>query len=704
MSDIYPGNQTLFTIDPQILLDTLPDGLVVVDQQGIIRYLNLAWHYPGTHTLQIGSDFLTSYSATFNLSQTTIAVLRTGLAGVLSGEHARFDLDHTWQVAHQHGSVGLSIRPYHSGDTHGVLIRQVNTSSHRQVETSAQEQSHFLRTLLDAIPNPIFYKDRQGVYTGCNTAFTEFMGKSRSEIVGKTVYDVAPADLAAVYHAADLALMEQPGTQRYESEVVYADGTRHDVVFIKATITDSQGSVSGIVGTLLDITEQKRAVEALRQRDAILEAVSFAGRQFLETSDWEQKIQAVLARLGQATGADRVYIFSNERRHDGQICVSQRYEWVAEGVESQINNPDLQNAALQEVGLARWEQLLPQNNPIYGIVADFPSTEHEILMSQNIRSLAVVPIFAGTTWWGFMGFDDCNRERNWSQLEIETLKIAASIIGTAISRRHSEEALRRSEAQYRELFDNASDIIYTHTLRGVLTSVNKAATQITGYQGEELIGKNIVHLVAPEHLKRAQTMIKRTLMKGVIAPYELEIITHTGQRVLLETSTRLIYDQGQPVGIQGIARDITERRRAEEIARQSAIQAEIIRAQEAALAELSSPLLVIDHQIILMPLIGNIDTRRSQQVIEELLHGVQRYRALMVIVDITGMGVVDTQVANAIIEAARAVRLLGAQVILTGISPEIAQTLVGLGVELEGIITHGSLQYGVRYALSQTRR
>ncbi len=703
MYDTYPGDQTVFAVDPQVLLDTLPDGLVVVDQQGVIRYVNLAWHYLGTHTLQIGCDFLTCYRAAFNLSPATVEVVRTGLAAVLSGEQAQFDLDHTWQVAHRYGSAGLSMRPYHSGDSRGVLIRQVNTSSHRQVGASTDEQSYFLRMLLDAIPNPIFYKDRQGVYTGCNTAFVEFMGKSRSEIVGKTVYEVAPADLAAIYHAADLTLMEQRGTQRYESAVVYADGTRHDVVFSKATLTDEQGNVSGIVGTVMDITEQKRAVEALRQRDAILEAVSFAGRQFLETSDWEQKIQAVLARLGQATGADRVYIFTNDGVHEGQVHVSQRYEWVAEGIEPQINSSDLINASLQKTGLGRWEQLLPQDIPIYGVIADFPPAEHDILMSQDIHSLAVVPIFAGKTWWGFIGFDDCNQERHWSQLEIETLKIAASIIGTAIVRRQNEDAVRRSEVQYRELFDNASDIIYTHTLQGLLTSVNNMAIQVTGYRREELIGQHIAQLIAPEYLECVQTMTQRILAEGETTPYEIEIITRTGQRILLETSTRLIYDQGQPVGIQGIGRDITERHRAEEIARQSAIQAEIIRAQDAALAELSSPLLVIDHQIILMPLIGNIDARRSQHVIEELLHGVQRYRALMVIVDITGMGVVDTQVANAIIEAARAVRLLGAQVILTGISPEIAQTLVGLGVELEGIITHGSLQYGVRYALKHTR-
>jgi anti-anti-sigma factor len=100
-----------------------------------------------------------------------------------------------------------------------------------------------------------------------------------------------------------------------------------------------------------------------------------------------------------------------------------------------------------------------------------------------------------------------------------------------------------------------------------------------------------------------------------------------------------------------------------------------------------------------MPLIGTIDSRRAQQVMETLLEGIAQHQADLVILDITGVSVVDTQVAQAFIQAAQAVRLLGAQVMLTGIQPQIAQTLVHLGVDLSNILTRGSLQAGIATAL-----
>jgi rsbT co-antagonist protein RsbR len=144
--------------------------------------------------------------------------------------------------------------------------------------------------------------------------------------------------------------------------------------------------------------------------------------------------------------------------------------------------------------------------------------------------------------------------------------------------------------------------------------------------------------------------------------------------------------------------DITERKRAEALLRQQIEFEETIRVQNAVLAELSTPLIPISDQVMVMPLIGAVDSRRAQQVLETLLQGIASSGAQVAILDITGVPVVDTQVANALIHAAQAVKLLGAQVVLTGIRPEVAQTLVGLGADLGGIITRSSLQSGIAYA------
>jgi anti-anti-sigma regulatory factor len=128
-------------------------------------------------------------------------------------------------------------------------------------------------------------------------------------------------------------------------------------------------------------------------------------------------------------------------------------------------------------------------------------------------------------------------------------------------------------------------------------------------------------------------------------------------------------------------------------------QEELIDMQTSALAEMSTPLLTISDTTVVMPLVGAVDSRRVAQLMDTLLSGVSESRASIVILDITGVSVVDTQVADAFIRASQAVSLLGAQVVITGIRPEVAQTLVQLGVDLRSIITRGTLQDGITYAL-----
>jgi rsbT co-antagonist protein RsbR len=154
---------------------------------------------------------------------------------------------------------------------------------------------------------------------------------------------------------------------------------------------------------------------------------------------------------------------------------------------------------------------------------------------------------------------------------------------------------------------------------------------------------------------------------------------------------------GAIVGVLGMYEDITEYKRHE--AERADLQEQVIRAQEAALNELSTPLLMINATTMIMPLVGSVDSRRVGQIMETLLQGVATSRATTVILDITGVAIVDTQVANVFVRAAQAVSLLGARVILTGIRPEVAQTLVQLGVDLRAIITCGTLRDGITYAL-----
>lgn len=135
----------------------------------------------------------------------------------------------------------------------------------RQAEIKAAKGSMFLQQLINAIPAPVFYKDRDYVYTGCNQSFAKFLGRSADKIVGRTVYDLAPPHLAEVYQVKDRELMENPGVQIYESKVKVGTPEERNVIFHKATYNDAMGNVDGMIGVILDITELRQA-EAAREQ------------------------------------------------------------------------------------------------------------------------------------------------------------------------------------------------------------------------------------------------------------------------------------------------------------------------------------------------------------------------------------------------------------------------------------------------------
>ena len=128
-----------------------------------------------------------------------------------------------------------------------------------------------MQTLIDTIPNPVFYKDVRNLYLGCNKAFELRLGLSREDVLGKSAYDLFPKEQAEKYHRMDLELLNKPGEQAYEDTLLYADGKLHDVIVKKATFTDAGGALAGLVGVTVDITERKRAQRQLQEAHDQLE-------------------------------------------------------------------------------------------------------------------------------------------------------------------------------------------------------------------------------------------------------------------------------------------------------------------------------------------------------------------------------------------------------------------------------------------------
>ena len=150
---------------------------------------------------------------------------------------------------------------------HGVLTVFQDFTRQRLAEEELRQDEEGLQSLFEAVPNPFFIKDRDGRYLGCNSAFDAYLGLSRDQIIGRTVYDIAPKELADRYFAADQELFDHPGTQVYEARVRWADGSLRDVILHKSPLFGAGGEIRGLTGIIVDITERKRMEQALRQRE-----------------------------------------------------------------------------------------------------------------------------------------------------------------------------------------------------------------------------------------------------------------------------------------------------------------------------------------------------------------------------------------------------------------------------------------------------
>jgi len=320
---------------------------------------------------------------------------------------------------------------------------------------------------------------------------------------------------------------------------------------------------AGLQGELADASEPEAPTP-----DAILAAVGFAASEFLRASAWEECIRAVLGRLGQAARVSRVYVFQNHTDPRGAPVFSQRFEWTAEGASPQIDNPKLQGLPWGGA-FRRWRDILAADGVVHGHVRDFQEEERSLLEEQDIHSIAVVPIAVGDDWWGFLGFDDCLAERDWSQAEINALRAAAGTLGSAIARKRTELALRQAEVKYRSLVEQIPAIVYIAGVgeTGDWMYVSPQIERILGYTPAEWLAhpapfSSLLHPADRERVLAEEAYSGAT---GEPLRSEFRMVARDGRRVWIRDEAHLVEDDaGRPLLWQGLMSDITDLKKAEE--------------------------------------------------------------------------------------------------------------------------------------------
>jgi rsbT co-antagonist protein RsbR len=288
-----------------------------------------------------------------------------------------------------------------------------------------------------------------------------------------------------------------------------------------------------------------------------------------------------------------------------------------------------------------------------------------------------------------------------TQPEVSTSAIDPSTV--ALEALRAENAGLRARVSLMDAVIAASPaVMFAKDLDGRLILANRKYLQIFPNVEGGLLGKTDFEIMGGEAAEAVRENDRRVREGGVPLEFEEIVPQVDGTRNYISIKFPLYDDKGACIGVAGVATDITERKRAEDD--RTALQQQIIEIQRATLSELSTPVIPLAEGVIAMPLIGSVDSERARQITQALLDGLANSRAHTAILDITGVRAVDSHVAGALLQSARAARLLGARVIITGIRPEVAQALVQIGTDWTGIETLSTLQAGVALALSRATR
>lgn len=319
----------------------------------------------------------------------------------------------------------------------------------------------------------------------------------------------------------------------------------------------------GYVGIGRDITQSKRDQEILARRLRYEEGVAGCSQALLEPGDKDEVINKALTHLLNASGAGRVYIFENFDDPEKGFCMRQTHEVCAPGVTVTLSDPDMQRIEIDEK-FEKMYKTMSESQVYGGPVKSLDKDTQEYLADQDVLSVIGIPLLIDDKWFGFMGFDDVEQEREWSEEETRLLKTAAEMISGYISRKKASEALLISEKRFRSLVENVNDVIYSLDADGNITYISPQFENYSGFKVEEVIGKPSVFLLHDEFAPIHEQWLEDGAPKEEKqTDFEFQFKTKAGNyRWIVSNSSVLKNDDDTIREIIGVAHDITDLRNA----------------------------------------------------------------------------------------------------------------------------------------------
>jgi len=447
----------------------------------------------------------------------------------------------------------ISTSPISAGDADSEAYVHVarDVTRLKKAERTVKEQLHFLQVVIDTIPNPLFFQNKYGFYTGSNAAFQKMVDLPAHEIQGKSVADLLPPEQANFIKEKDQQLLQNGGVQVYETRLRLSGGRLYDVINSKAVMYDSAGEVDGIVGVTQDITELRSAEKALRTSEEQFRTLF----EQAPISIWEEDFSEVKKHLDRLLeqGVQNLETYFKENPRELFKCAS---------LVKVIN---INAYTLKMFGAEDKQELLGNLGKIFS-EDSLPAFQQELLaLHRGDKSISV----AGYNWTlkGEKLYVLANvtlapgSSQTWERVLVSVQDLTA--------RMQAESALRESEKRYRNLVEALTEGLVQVDETACIRFFNKRFMEMTGYPKDELLGSPIFSFLDEDTaLMLKEQFAKRRL--GNTDTYELKIQTKSGPPLYTLVSPRPVFDaEGIFRGSFSLVTDLTKLKNLEGQLRQS---------------------------------------------------------------------------------------------------------------------------------------
>ncbi len=391
--------------------------------------------------------------------------------------------------------------------------------------------------------------DMQGKIIYVNSADARMHGYDVDELIGQKAHMyAAPGGVEGRRDPSEPFVRQRMDATK--------DGRSFPVRLVSDRVHNSDRQPVATVTICEDIREREHVRKTLARRDEILKAVGLAAERLLTDISWEESVEEVLERLGTATGVDLIYL-SVVKDESPFASGSSIVSWTTPGgaMEERFSRGLPDRVEL----FTLWRDRLQAGQTLQGRVRELPDQERGILEAWGVSSFVVVPIFVDAKLRGYLSLEDGDHDREWLSAEIEALRTAARTFGASIQTRQAELALAMSEEKYRDLLENATDLIQSVSPDGRFQYVNRAWKETLGYDDAEVQRLRLWDVV------RQRPSVDSDVVQNILAGdgrsrIEAVFVTRDGGEISVEGSISSRFVDGLPVATRGIFRDITERK------------------------------------------------------------------------------------------------------------------------------------------------